>query len=426
MNTKIIKSLALLEAVTALMFLSPAAHAGNESGHGGAGVVQGGLYMTFHDAGFYADEPAEAISQVPGLERLVNVIQGWSFLSELSKTSLVNVIVPSPRHQYFPVQANRFDPVTRARLLAEFARVTKIPAEHLELYAVTDTDTGRTYLLPKFFSLKEEDQATILFHETYWILHPDATYNEVVRAETEFQALMELPGDDSRTLRIMRVLASHGEQLAFAVNSDLRSGALQGLLQDGDKIDIHTLFGDEFLHCVLPDLSVRIEEREGSGKSSLCAQYLNTHLYALRAEHPDSLFLKTLSEKMPTKPGQGVGIIQSWYRHVSFSIYSGYVDVRTGWLEGGDGCGDWLDQPIKGFVQMKPVPTDRPNSTTRRLIPGCDNHDSFTGCKFQDASNASDYFLPFWVQEVHFEKKAANQNCAPARASMRETWLSVD
>lgn len=40
MNTKIIKILALLEVLTAPMFLSPPAHAGNESGHGGDPVAQ--------------------------------------------------------------------------------------------------------------------------------------------------------------------------------------------------------------------------------------------------------------------------------------------------------------------------------------------------------------------------------------------------
>ena len=276
----------------ALVLLSLSqAHAGGETGtHGGGGVVKKGRYMTFYNAGFYTEpEPRKEIRDIPSLDWLVRFTQWMPFLSPETRRKLTATMAPSPKHLYYAVDEDYFDPITQSRLLEEYHRVTGADIDILRLFAVTDTDKRITYLLPGFFKLKDpKSQAAILFHETEWILHPQFTYDSIVKREMAFEALLNQPLDPDRTDAFLKLITLYpGEQMIFAVNADLASGALKGLLQDGWKLPLASLLGKDTMDCFAHKLPVENDQ---------CYYSLRLHLSGLVRQYPNSRFLALVAE----------------------------------------------------------------------------------------------------------------------------------
>jgi len=188
-------------------------------------------------------------------------------------------------------------------VLAEFQCVTGVQISELELFAVTDTNSRKTFLLPSFYELdpdqsqrsKEkplpQNQMAILFHEAYWLVNPKASYDQVVAAEMSFQAIVDQPNNLMRQMDFLNRVGTRADGLKFALDHDLKTGALGDLLNPNDgMISLDALFG--FAQCI------------GVGT---CSDEALPHIYHLAQQRPNSLLLKRLILSLSTKKIQVLG-----------------------------------------------------------------------------------------------------------------------
>lgn len=249
------------------------AHAG-QKGNGGGGVRNHGLYQSFYSAGFYVEpHPEETPTVVTQLNELIEFVSNFSDMSPISRAKLLAAIIPTPDRQYFKIDEGAFDEATRERLLDEYARVVKTERSRLEIFAITDTATKRTYLLPSFYKLQASDQMAILFHEAFWILNPTQTYEWIVAAEMAFQAVVEKPKDTLRIVRFMKYYSTKADTLKAALEGDLRARALP------DSIRLEDLLGKDYLNC-----------RGGNE----CKSFALLPLYSMIKQYPNSAVLKLI------------------------------------------------------------------------------------------------------------------------------------
>jgi hypothetical protein len=254
---------------------------GIEGGNGGAGIDRNGRYMTFYSAGLYTEpQPISGVGPdvIPGVDALIAFAQQFPYWSAQEKSFLINAAMPSSTHEYYKVLGDQFGAQTKARLLAEFARVTGQPVQSLELFAVTDTQKRQTFLLPAFYSLSTADQVAIMFHENYWLLFPNADYNTVVAAEMAFQAVFSAPTDPARIMDLLSKYGDSDETLQVMAKEDQASGALKGLLT-AKGIPMAQLLGDAVVHC----------------KGNTCVPgMVPVNLYHLVQQYPKSLILRQI------------------------------------------------------------------------------------------------------------------------------------
>ena len=302
--------------VISLLAFSPLAMAGGASGsgNGGGGVQKNGRYMTFYSAGLYTEPtPAQNALEVPSLKDLISTIDGFQFVSNSTKDDLENVLLPSDEHKYYRVDANHFGPILQKRLLEEFRRVTHVPEQELTLYALTDTNQGITYLLPNFFKLSQLDQMTILFHESYWLIHPNTTYSDVVSAEMAFEAVLDHPQDQLRIFDFMKYFSTSQDRFLYAMKTDINSGALSPLVQNGNEIRLVDLIGENAIQCsqqvanetngdrtdniFWTDVFHEGNEIRPGPQAPECLKYVITNLKKLMMQYPKSLFLQAFLDE---------------------------------------------------------------------------------------------------------------------------------
>ena len=338
--------------------------------NGGGGEGKGSQYMTFYSAGLYV-EPSEpsAPPVVPGLEDLIQYITDLDVISFESKAPLLKAITPSGDRQYYIASPKELTPAIKARLLEEFKRVTNVDAANLRLYALTDTNSQSTFILPEFAKLKKRDQMTILYHEAYWLNHPDATYNEVVKAEMAFQAALSTPDNPTRVLDFVTSsgLASELEIAAAELKLDLSSESLDGLVDtdaNGQYIKFSTLLGDSFMKCAMSTYKIgdpryaqanpgvnevttrNADERHNSGSyspntgiyfssSGSCQPVLVSNLYKLTTKYPHSRILRRLQKYAE----------QSSYLIYSLFLTDGQEGVYRAYTSG------WSDYDCRMYLQ---------------------------------------------------------------------------
>jgi hypothetical protein len=194
-----------------------AAYAGPRvTGNGGGGLRQNGVYKTFYSSGVYINP--EEVTEIPGAELYTQTILGLS--GDGSSTSrLLRTALPMGDRKFFNIAEDKMDDVTMKRLIAEYARVVNQKSDDLTLFAITDINSQVTYLLPSFYQLSENEQATILFHEAYWIMKPTADYAEVIAAEMAFQAFLELKEQGKYSHKLPRLLGKLLNDPSFALRS---------------------------------------------------------------------------------------------------------------------------------------------------------------------------------------------------------------
>lgn len=270
----------------ALTLTVVSAYAAGREGNGGAGVQRSGTYMTFYSAGLYTEPAPKNQEDLPGLNELVNFLEQFPYLSDQTKFRFINALLPSKTHEYYKAKEDRFDTTTLKRLLAEFNRVTGQPLDQLELFAITDTNLGKTFLLPSFYRLSPQEQMAILFHETFWILNPKADYSTVVAAEMAFQAVLTQPSNMNRVLDLLNYFGDRKNLLIASIKSDLSSGALTGLVNN-QMIPLQSLLGNEFFSCV----------KRANNRGSTCFDILRLNIYRLSQKYPQSLLIKYLYQR---------------------------------------------------------------------------------------------------------------------------------
>ena len=253
---------------------------GRDAGNGGAGIHRDGRYMTFYTAGLYVEPDEKTSADLSSLGALFKYVDGLKYLTDLAKIKLTSVIMPSADHRYFSVKEDKLDEKTKTRLLTEFTNVTGAQTDGLALFALTDTNAKQTFLLPSFFELSPHDQMTILFHESYWLLNPNSTYSEVVAAELAFQAALELPDDPMHVLHFLHYVGSINEELKYAVQTDIATGALSELLNKKGEISLLDLFGQKYVDSNFDDRYAKVQV------SKLSAKYPRSVFLIFLLQHP--------------------------------------------------------------------------------------------------------------------------------------------
>ena len=293
-------------------------------GKGGGGVLKNGVYMTFYSAGLYVEpsnSSSEEMSQIPAINKLFDYIENLAYLSQNSKNALLNEIMPTGLRKYYIANAEMLTPTVRKNLIAEFARVTNVDTDQLQLFALTDTSSRTTFLLPEFFKLSGNDQMAILFHENYWLLNPDTTYNQVVSAEMAFEAALQSPNDPARQYSFITYVERDGESLPALMRWDVASGSLKGFLNDKNQFSLLQIYGKAWFDCEASDGGTFDSStfRDAYWQTTTCYPLARNQINILLASYPSSMFLKHLANSMDN----GV-----YYQ----ASYLGYY----GWDQGGD------------------------------------------------------------------------------------------
>ena len=264
-------------------------------GNGGGGVVRDGVYMTFGSAGIYVDPEPVPMDKIPGLDLTVQTFRALK--SDVSN-GLVSLVLPFGARKYYNVVKEKFDEATYRTLREEYAKLAKVPADSITIFAVTEPQTRKTFLLPEFFGLKPAEQAAILFHEAYWIQKPTATYAEVVRAEIDFQKFIEAREKGIYEPTFAERLADLYEDPSLALNmhlqQDLASGALAEIgatAQAGVPI---STFMEPGLHCDNHE-----DYHRGYARGAVVASGAQLQFsYDLMLRFPNSYFLRAVVDAL--------------------------------------------------------------------------------------------------------------------------------
>ncbi len=253
---------------------SPAIFKGGQEGNGGGGIQRNGQVMTFYTAKVYTESLAYSNEQI--INELLEDISLIKSMPQSLTGKLLAAMKPSNRRTY--VNLTNLDPSTKSRLMAEYQRITGFKAKKLTLFALTDSTTKTTFILPEFYQLSRNEQKAILFHEGIWILKPDSSYNQIISVEMTFQRYLENPNNMKNIYQLIENLGSRGDLLKFSLASDLESKELDfALINDETQISVLEIFGEKFITCKFK-----------------CTNYAVDHLRNLKRQHPDSLFIKNM------------------------------------------------------------------------------------------------------------------------------------
>ncbi|MGZ3710719.1 MAG: hypothetical protein ACXVBE_03145 [Bdellovibrionota bacterium] len=274
----------LLTALISLPAL--AVEGGHSEGNGGGGVIREGRAMTFYSAGLITELDEEAAEDIPGLNELVQRLYKMPYFTKKNSVELITALRPTAERKYYRVMEKYFNSTTEARIREEYVRAMGITRPEVALFAITDSNSKNTYLLPSFYKLKPVEQMAILFHEAYWVRKPDSKYSEIISAEAKMQAYLET-GDPKKLLKLISVIGSRMDYIKAAMAMDAESGALKPLLDKNGNIPMATLLGKETLNCIRQD-EVDFD----------CRDNFKFNLIELSMQNPGSLLLPALSQQL--------------------------------------------------------------------------------------------------------------------------------
>jgi hypothetical protein len=276
----------LLTALISLPALAVEREGGHSEGNGGGGVIRDGRAMTFYSAGLVTEMDEEDADAIPGLNELVQKLYKMPYFTKKNSVELITALRPTAERKYYRVMEKYFNSTTEARIREEYVRAMGITRPEVALFAITDSNTKTTYLLPGFYKLKPVEQMAILFHEAYWVRKPNSKYSEIISAEAKMQAYLET-GDPKKLLKLISVIGSRVDYIKAAMAMDAQSGVLKPLLDKNGNIPMATLLGKETLNCIRRD-EVDFD----------CRDNFKFHLIELSMQNPGSLLLPALSQQL--------------------------------------------------------------------------------------------------------------------------------
>lgn len=239
MKQKIKGALKIAAMIAITTIISPNLLAQGQSGNGGGGIIRNGDVMTFGSAKILVDRID--IKTVPEIQLTSLAVLNHPLLSGTLKSDLLKAINPSASRQYRRVSEGEFTNSLLEKIKEEYKKIAKTETEVITLFAITDTSSKVTTLLPDFFRLTSIEKQAILFHEALWIVRPNENYQNIVEAEIAFQAYLEDQKDMSLIDTIYtlgqgkEVLFSQLRELApIALAYDLARGNLQQLKNDAN------------------------------------------------------------------------------------------------------------------------------------------------------------------------------------------------
>ncbi len=245
------------------------------------------------------------------------------------RSALQTALTPSPARQYHAVDPKLFDPATRAKLVAEYARVMKLKnTDGLKIFAVTDPLKGETVLFPEFYQLSRNDQEAILVHEAYWIINPNAEYADTISAEMSFEAYLEgkLNQNWEARFAFSKYFQTQTQEIEAARDFDLANGTLIGWLNPDQSVSFEKFFGKDFLACT----------NTSKDTFDLCPIFLKKNWLDLENQFPSSRLIKIFADTFLNQPFfSGYGLLTLGYNppnaqayqetnEQSFSLFDGF------------------------------------------------------------------------------------------------------
>jgi|GEM_PF-4094758 len=170
------------------LLLSSAALADRRVGNGGGGLTVDGNYLTFPETG--AKIEGRRLLQIPELTHLSQVLSKLEISPNIFQT-LMPSLYPSFKRSYYEVTS--VDPMAMEQIRKIYSQLFKIAPEKVVVYAVTDADTQKTFLLPDFFKLNDLQKSVVLFHEWIWAANAEVTYEDVLVGDQLFWSFQQDP-----------------------------------------------------------------------------------------------------------------------------------------------------------------------------------------------------------------------------------------
>lgn len=160
--------------------------AGTDIQNGGGGLTINGSVATFYSARIKIDP--DPIDELDGILDLEQVVYQLKIDSE-SKLAMIKKISPGFDRKYF--KAESINPEVLEQIKKDYQKVTGIDASEITLFAITNTQTQNTLLLPDFFLLKPAEKMAILFHESMWLSGHINSLADMLKLEYVFQQYIE-------------------------------------------------------------------------------------------------------------------------------------------------------------------------------------------------------------------------------------------
>lgn len=202
-----------------LLFTTTLFAAGERGGNGGGGFCyDNGKCVTLAEAGlriprgeinlFMISEEIEV-----EIKRIVSILP----LSQVQKKALVKNAV-GERNTFMPIEqsdAKKYKKILKSyqQLIRQYA--PRLPSDEFVLYAVSEQEASRTYLLPSFFDLGLQQQALLLLHEANVRNRPSGVITTAIQWDGMVDDFLHHP-DEASTVNF---LVTHHE-LNFSESDD--------------------------------------------------------------------------------------------------------------------------------------------------------------------------------------------------------------
>ncbi len=239
-------SLGILISAMVIGF-GPAEAFGNDSAHGGGGIVRNGEYLTFGSAKVRVRP--QRLNEMPGLQLLTSVIVKMP-LDDEGRGRVLGAMYPSNDRLYFRIEQGDLDKNAKSEFVEHYFNAVNKQVPKSDLVVFSYTIGRETYLLPEFFTLTPIRQAAILFHEGLWVINSELSYRDVIDAEIQFEHYLTNAGPnfgyDVMVFAIFQRLFNDPVLgIIAAAKDDMKNGRLAGLLNSDGGISLSTLFGHE-------------------------------------------------------------------------------------------------------------------------------------------------------------------------------------
>lgn len=168
-------------------FYAVCCFAGTDIQNGGGGLSVNGTVATFFSAKIKIDpDPIEGFDEIQMLNQEIYKLK----IDSETKLSMLQNIAPSFSRKYFRA-TNQNSQETIDRIKEEYQKATGLELKDIALFAITNTDTQQTLLLPDFFLLQPIEKMAILFHESMWLSNNVKSLKDMLRLEYAFQQYLE-------------------------------------------------------------------------------------------------------------------------------------------------------------------------------------------------------------------------------------------
>ncbi|QDK44886.1 hypothetical protein DOM22_06775 [Bdellovibrio sp. ZAP7] len=282
-----------------VLFLGLNAFAVREVQNGGGGVNTNGQLETFFSANFRLEDQPEDAQKIPGLARLIAEIDALP-IKAYAKGRLLEVVFPTADRNYYRIKGGEFDPITRRRVAAEYARILGVPADKVVFFAASSPQSKTTVLMNEFYKLKEVEQAVILLHEGLWIYNATLEYTDVLSLEQDAQAYFQ---DHSNTKALLSMITKLSDvfsdrslPLSATMALDYKAGIFPVASSNPNTVRLVDLVGPGYLDCMfLHDFSNHKSRIAEIDYVRNCNQIIQYYSVMQASKYPQATYFQALT-----------------------------------------------------------------------------------------------------------------------------------